>query len=138
MTDRIIYTGEDGGIMIVEPARGVSIEDVMARDIPDGSDAEIVDVSVIPADRTFRDAWRKNGVEIATDMPAAKEIAHGMRRAARAVKFAPLDIGATIPANAVAAETARQAIRDGDAIFQTKIDDATDPAELKSLIDENI
>jgi hypothetical protein len=68
------------------------------------------------------------------NMNKAKEIAHEQRRAARAEKFAPLDIKATIPSEAEAAETARQAIRDEDALLQTAMDNATTPEELKALL----
>jgi hypothetical protein len=66
----------------------------------------------------------------------AKEIAHEKRRAVRAEKFAPLDIKATIPSEAVAAEAARQAIRDEDAVLQTTMDNASSVEELKALLPE--
>ena len=71
---------------------------------------------------------------ITIDMIKAKEIAHEKRRAARSAEFAPLDIKATIPAEAQAAEAARQAVRDKDAILQEKIDQAKTLDELKRLI----
>jgi hypothetical protein len=54
MNQRIIYPNDDGGVCIIIPA--VSIELAM-RDIPAGKPYKIVDVSEIPSDRTFRDAW---------------------------------------------------------------------------------
>jgi hypothetical protein len=54
MNQRIIYPNDDGGVCIIIPA--VSIELAM-RDIPAGKPYKIVDVSEIPLDRTFRDAW---------------------------------------------------------------------------------
>lgn len=71
---------------------------------------------------------------ITVNMTKAKEIAHEKRRMARDEEFAPLDIKATIPAEAEAAETARQAVRDKYATMQTAMDNASTPEELKELL----
>lgn len=71
---------------------------------------------------------------ITTNIAKAKVIAHSMRRAIRAEAFKPLDIEATIPALATAAEAQRQVIRNADAVTQTKIDSSTTEAELKQLV----
>jgi hypothetical protein len=68
---------------------------------------------------------------IAINIDKAKAIAHDKRRAARAAEFAPLDIKATIPSEAVAAEAARQAVRDKYAMVQAAIDAASDINALK-------
>lgn len=70
------------------------------------------------------------------NMNKAKDIAHEIRRAVRAEKFAPLDIKATIPSEAEQAEAERQAIREADAVLQTQMDSATTPEELKALLPE--
>jgi len=54
MNQRIIYPTDEGGVSIIIPA--VSIELAM-KDIPQGKPYKIVDVSEIPEDRTFRNAW---------------------------------------------------------------------------------
>ena len=71
---------------------------------------------------------------IVIDITRAKEIAHDKRRAARSAEFAPLDIKATIPSEAQAAESARQAIRNKYATMQTQMDAATTVEELKDLL----
>jgi len=71
---------------------------------------------------------------ITVDMTKAKAIAHEKRRQARSEEFAPLDIKATIPAEAEAAEAARQVVRDKYAAMQTAMDAATTPDELKELL----
>ena len=73
---------------------------------------------------------------ITIDMTKAKEIAHEKRRAARSAEFAPLDIKATIPSEAAAAEAARQAIRDKYAALQAQMDAAQTADELKALLPE--
>jgi hypothetical protein len=70
-------------------------------------------------------------IMITINLDKAKAIAHDKRRAARAAEFAPLDIKATIPSEAVAAEAARQAVRDKYAVVQAAIDAASDVNALK-------
>lgn len=72
---------------------------------------------------------------ISINVTKAKAIVHDKRRAARAAEFAPLDIKATIPSEAAAAEAARQAIRDKYATMQTEIDAAPGVPELKLIAD---
>jgi hypothetical protein len=72
---------------------------------------------------------------IVINLTKAKDIAHDKRRAARSAEFAPLDIKATIPAEATAAEEARQAVRQKYAEIQTNIDAASDVASLKQIVE---
>jgi hypothetical protein len=72
---------------------------------------------------------------ISIDMTKAKDIAHKKRREARSAEFAPLDIKATIPSEAQAAEAARQAVRQKYAEMQTDIDAASDVASLKQIVE---
>lgn len=69
-------------------------------------------------------------MSIKVNLNKAKEIAHAKRRLARNEKFKPLDVEATIPAKANAAEAARQTIRDTDAATQINIDSAVDVDSL--------
>jgi hypothetical protein len=58
MNSRIIYPTDDGGVAVIVPADcGLTIEQIAAKDVPAGKPYEIVDVSEIPSDRTFRGAW---------------------------------------------------------------------------------
>lgn len=61
MTQRIIYPNDDGGVSILIPTSEFlaehTIEELAAKDVPAGKPYKIVDVSEIPEDRTFRDAW---------------------------------------------------------------------------------
>ena len=56
---RIIYTTDDGGVAIVIPADncGLTVEQIQGKDVPTGKTSYIVDKSIIPTDRSFRDAW---------------------------------------------------------------------------------
>jgi hypothetical protein len=71
---------------------------------------------------------------ITIDLNKARDIAHDKRRAARSAEFAPLDIKATIPSEAAAAEAARQAIRDKYSAMQAQMDAAQTADELKALL----
>jgi hypothetical protein len=71
---------------------------------------------------------------ITINVAKAKEIAHDKRRQARSSEFAPLDIKATIPSEATAAETARQVVRDKYATMQTAIDAASSIDEIKAVM----
>lgn len=71
---------------------------------------------------------------ISINLDKAKGIAHEVRRAKRAAEFAPLDIKATIPSEAAAAESARQVIREKYAEMQIDIDAAQNPDQLKAII----
>ena len=71
---------------------------------------------------------------ISINIDKAKNIAHEHRRAARSAEFAPLDIKATIPSEAAAAEAARQTVRVKYATMQTAIDAATTTDEIKAAM----
>lgn len=58
MNKRIIYKTANNGVAVIIPSENViNIEDVAAKDVPAGVQYKIVNVSEIPVDRTFRNAW---------------------------------------------------------------------------------
>ena len=61
MNKRIIYPNDDGGVSILIPTEEYlaehTIEELAAKDVPQGKPYKIVDGSDIPTDRTFRNAW---------------------------------------------------------------------------------
>lgn len=74
---------------------------------------------------------------IRINVTKAKDIAHAVRRAARAEEFKPHDevISKQIPGvSAQEAEAARQAIRDKYADIQAAVDAATTPEEIKAAL----
>ena len=58
---RIIYPTVDGGVVVLIPTSEYledhTIEEIAEKDVPTGVEYKIVDVSEIPSDRTFRNAW---------------------------------------------------------------------------------
>jgi hypothetical protein len=58
---RIIYETEEGGVAVLIPApeylQDHTIEELAAKDVPEGAKFEIVEDADVPSDRTFRGAW---------------------------------------------------------------------------------
>jgi len=63
---RIIYQNDDNSISILTPAPEcpLTIEEIAQKDVPTGKKYKIVDVSEIPTDRTFRNAWEIDEAEL--------------------------------------------------------------------------
>jgi len=59
MTKRIIYPTDDGGVAVIVPASecGLTIEQIAAKDVPEGKPFKIINTADVPSDRTFRNAW---------------------------------------------------------------------------------
>lgn len=57
--NRIIYQNNDNGVSVIVPSNNWNgtIEELAAKDVPANTPYKIVDVSEIPSDRTFRNAW---------------------------------------------------------------------------------
>jgi hypothetical protein len=58
---RIIYKNLDNTVSIIVPSdealHFMTIEQIALKDVPANTPYKIVDVSEIPSDRTFRNAW---------------------------------------------------------------------------------
>jgi len=56
---RILYQTEEGGVAVIIPTDncGLTVEEIAQKDVPSGRPYKIVDVSEVPSDRTFRNAW---------------------------------------------------------------------------------
>ena len=56
---RVIYPTDEGGVAIIVPAPecGLTIEEIAAKDVPEGKEYKIIDTADVPSDRTFRNAW---------------------------------------------------------------------------------
>lgn len=70
---QLAYTRpEDGGVSIIVPAPGVSVEQLIPL-VPEGAEWKVIDGSKIPVSRTYRDAWE--GLEdITINLEKAKEV----------------------------------------------------------------
>ncbi len=56
---RIVYMQDDGTVAIVIPTDncGLTVEEIQAKDVPDGKTSYIIDATDVPTDRSFRNSW---------------------------------------------------------------------------------
>ena len=146
---KIIFNYE-GTISIIHPTpealQIMTIEQIAEKDVPVGvSTYSIVEDSVIPTDRTFRNSWVGVGIGttggiISEDMTKAKELHKAKIREARADKFTALDIeyqrATETSADTSAIVTKKQALRDAPAA--SGIATASNTTELKAQWDTGI
>jgi hypothetical protein len=145
---KIVYTTGDGRVAVVTPVLNRGFEDITEAEaearafalLPsDAIDPHYVEAAAIPADRSFRDAWRHAGEgRVVIDMPAARQIHRDALRALRAPKLAWLDrayMRADEAGNAkLKADIARlkQALRDVPA--DPAIEAAKTPEDLRDVM----
>ena len=136
---KVIFTNSDGTVSIMTPIEGTA-EECAKRDLPDGTSYEIVDDSVIPTDRSFRNAWKQNSKTIETDMAKAREIHKTNIREARVAKFAELDVefqkALETSSDTTAIVAKKQVLRDYPA--QSGISTAVTDTDLKANWDTTI
>lgn len=108
---RIIYSTADGGVTVVTPvinthalidgaivARPEDVDEEMAiqRSLaklpPWAIDPKVVEESAIPADRTFRLAWKASGSAVVHDMEKARHLHRENMRSQRKPKLELLDV----------------------------------------------
>lgn len=93
MNKRIIYTNAEGGVSILVPVAncGLTLDEIIKKDVPAGVAYKIVDVSELPTDRTFRNAWTlKDKLDV--DLDKAKEIHKDTLRRLRKPFLEALDV----------------------------------------------
>ena len=65
---RIIYKNLDNSVSIIVPSaealQSMTIEQIAKKDVPTGYKYKIVDVSEVPSDREFRNAWSIDEAEL--------------------------------------------------------------------------
>jgi len=68
MNQRIIYQTDEGGVSVIIPSDNAlaehTIQEIAEKDVPAGKPFKIVDVSDIPSDRTFRNAWEADEADL--------------------------------------------------------------------------
>ena len=129
---KIIFTQSNGIVAVINPISGDANDAI--KDVPSGFAYEIVDDSVIPTDRSFRNAWVQDSKTIKTDMAKAREIHKTNIRNARVSKLAELDIEFQKALETSSSTTdivsKKQALRDAPA--DSAIASATTEAKLKA------
>ena len=131
----IVYTINDF-LVVVMPADkcDLTIEEIQAKDVPDGVTSYIVKHSDLPTDIDFQNAWVYKDGKVEVDLTKAKEVHREYIRRERKAKFADLDIEfqralETGDTSAVVAK--KQALRDATA--DAAIDAALNVAQLRAL-----
>ena len=136
----IVYTINDF-LVVVMPADkcDLTIEEIQAKDVPDGVTSYIVKHSDLPADIDFQNAWVYKDGKVEVDLAKAKEVHREYIRRERKEKLAALDIEfqralETGDTSAVVAK--KQVLRDATA--DSAIEAATSLAELRALWNTSI
>ena len=87
----IVYTGDNGNVVVCYPTGELPIEIVKAKDTPEGS--IIVENDNLPyADNDFFDAWELNGETVSVNIYKARNLTKGRLRVERAPLLAALDV----------------------------------------------
>lgn len=130
----IIFKNDHGGVATCIPTGELPIDVVLAKDVPTGRGARIVDVTELPSEHNeFYDAWEMTETTVTVNLSKAKEIAKNRLRAERAPLLQAQDVAfqraleSGSDTSEIVAE--KQRLRD-----ITKLaDQATSLEELKSL-----
>jgi hypothetical protein len=92
MSQAIIFTNDNGGVSTCIPTGEISIEAVMAKDVPAGRGARIVNLTDLPRDNDFYDAWEMDATSVTVNLDKAKEITKKRLRAERTPLLAAQDV----------------------------------------------
>jgi hypothetical protein len=93
MNQVIIFTNSDGGVSVCVPTGEISVQEVQAKDIPEGVESFIVDAStLLEADNDFFNAWEQAEGLITVNLDKAKELTKARLRRERAPLLAAQDV----------------------------------------------
>lgn len=88
----IIFQNDQGGVATCIPTGELPIEQVLEKDCPKGRGARIVNMSDLPRDNDFYDAWEMDDKTVTVNLAKAKEITKNRLRAERAPLLAAQDV----------------------------------------------
>ena len=129
---KILIKNPDGTVGIMYPILdcGLSLNQIIAKDVPAGIPYEVVDDSVIPSDRTFRNAWRH---DLQVDIQKAQEITKNRLRDERKPLLENLDVevmrNMSDPVKLAEIEAQKQVLRD----LPQQVDNLKTVEELKAI-----
>lgn len=134
MTQAIIFTNENGGVSTCIPTGEISIDAVMAKDVPAGRGARIVNLTDLPNQHNdFYDAWEMDATSVTVNLDKAKEITKNRLRAERAPLLAAQDVLFQRALESGADTTAIVAEKNRLRNITSLADTATTLEELRSL-----
>tara|TARA_Y100000114_G_scaffold49116_1_gene44801 strand:- start:274 stop:732 length:459 start_codon:yes stop_codon:yes gene_type:complete len=131
----IVYTQNDFlVVMSLSDKCGLTVEEIQAKDVPDGVTSYIVDHSSLPTDTDFQNAWVYKDGSVQVDLTKAKEVHKEYIRRERTEKLAALDIefqrALETSADTSAIVAKKQALRDATA--DSAINAATSTDQLRA------
>jgi len=134
--NKIIFRNDDGSVSVITPALDcdLTFDEVLAKDVPMNAVYQVINTDELPIDRLFRNAWELSGNVVTENLGKSKVIAHEKCQVMRNAEMKPLDLLATIPAQAAKAEKDRQVIRDKYAVMQQNIDNCVNVVDLRKTI----
>jgi hypothetical protein len=132
MTQAIIFTNDNGGVSTCIPTGEISIEAVLAKDVPAERGARIVNLADLPNQHNdFYDAWEMDATSVTVNLDKAKEITKKRLRMERTPLLAAQDVAFQRAQESGADTTAivaeKQRLRDITNFTATTLD------ELKAL-----
>jgi len=92
MTQAIIFTNDNGGVSTCIPTGEISIDAVMTKDVPAGRGARIVNLTDLPRDNDFYDAWEMDATSVTVNFAKAVEITKKRLRVEREPLLAAQDV----------------------------------------------
>jgi hypothetical protein len=92
MTQAIIFTNDNGGVSTCIPTGEISIDAVLTKDVPAGRGARIVNLTDLPRDNDFYDAWEMDATSVTVNLAKAKEITKARLRNERAPLLEAQDV----------------------------------------------
>lgn len=144
---KIVYIRSDGGLSVVHPApqflaqfetEEEGLNAVIAKSVPaDATEVEVVERTILPTSRAFRNAWRRSPGGVDVNMPAARTIHMDRIREVRNERLGELDrdwmkeTGRGRQSEAAAIEAKREELRQVPQAFD--LSSATTPEELEAL-----
>jgi len=125
MSQCIVFTNEQGGVSVCIPTGEIPIDQVQQKDTPAGS--IIMNVSDLPRDNDFFDAYELNGSTITVNFAKAVEITKKRLRVERTPLLAAQDVAFQRALESGADTTAivaeKQRLRDITNITATTLDE---------------
>ena len=127
MTQAIIFTNDNGGVSTCIPTGEISIDAVMTKDVPAGRGARIVNLTDLPRDNDFYDAWEMDATSVTVNFAKAVELTKARLRAERTPLLAAQDVAFQRALESGADTTAivaeKQRLRDITNITATTLDE---------------
>lgn len=129
---KVLIKNPDGSVGIMHPVLdcGLTLEQIIAKDVPAGLPYEVVEDSAIPTDRTFRNAWKH---DLSVDIPKAHGITKARIRNERKPLLEALDAevmrNISDPVKLAEIEAQKQVLRD----LPQQVDGLVTVEELKAI-----